>query len=251
MSASEQPPPLSTQPPLVEAVPPSIPHPLIDNLQRVYEDHRVPETWHTPSTSHGFFDTWRNDGLVAAGKYLVAKEQVLGDPSLSPAKRIGALGLGVAAVVVADKLIGHKNAQPGQPEGRVFGKTARAAALYAGGVALLLAANEGQSSGGGHSYSEFSDEVEEAREKSSWEDLHSGKIDFEDVSDPAIDRFLKYETIDDAINAARLDGINENEFLNQMMEGTGTSSYGELADQYGEGTSTSELADQYGNQYED
>jgi hypothetical protein len=70
-----------------------------DILQSLYERHRTPKTWGTPTISPFFFDRWRDKGLFQALGYLVERERELGNPHIHPTIKAG-MNLGGCVMLV-------------------------------------------------------------------------------------------------------------------------------------------------------
>lgn len=123
-----------------------------DALQNLYEAHRVPETWGTPSVSQHVFRALRQRGFFEAGRELTRRVREVGVPELSTAEKIIALVTGIGLVLFADALL-KDEAKPTitRRAARAFSPSARKSAviIYTLGATLLVAANEGTPTGDG------------------------------------------------------------------------------------------------------
>ena len=129
-------------------------------LQHLYEQNRIPETWGTPTVSRYVFDTLRTEGFLAARRDLLQRLRRVGKSDLSPLAKCAALLFGVMMVVIANLFLRTEERQPiTHRDTRRF--SARApkllVRLYMAGAALLVLANDdGGSSGGSSAWSEGS-----------------------------------------------------------------------------------------------
>jgi len=69
-----------------------------NRLQRVYENHRVPETWGSTRISGYVFDALRREGFWAALKELMRRVRHVGHPEFSTGQKLTALLAGVTAL---------------------------------------------------------------------------------------------------------------------------------------------------------
>lgn len=127
---------------------------LADRLQKLYEAHRVPETWGTPTVSSYVFHALRTRGFLAAGRELLRRLRTVGLPRLSTAEKLLALFAGLTLVVLADTLLrGEEQPVLTRRARRTFSPRAGkvAVAIYVLGASLLVAANERNTADGGGS----------------------------------------------------------------------------------------------------
>jgi hypothetical protein len=125
---------------------------LADSLQNLYEAHRVPETWGTPSVSRPVFQALRIQGFRAGWRELTTRLERVGMPGLSVAQKILALVSGVCLVTLADHFMSSEKKPPITHRAkRAFSPRAwkPAVLLYTFGAELLVAANESGGGGGG------------------------------------------------------------------------------------------------------
>lgn len=134
---------------------------IAESLQKLYESHRVPETWETPTVSRHVFHALRTRGFLAAGRELVKRLRAVGLPELSTAEKLLALVAGMGLVVLADILLkGEERPAITRRARRTFSPQAGkvAVAIYVLGASLLVAANERSPAGGGGGSAEGADE---------------------------------------------------------------------------------------------
>jgi hypothetical protein len=118
-----------------------------NRLQRVYENHRVPETWGSTRISGYVFDALRREGFWAALKELMRRVRHVSHPEFSTGQKLTALLAGVTMVTLADILIRDMRPAVKAYGRRTFGaSTPRLlVTLYVIGATLLVAANGGGS----------------------------------------------------------------------------------------------------------
>lgn len=125
---------------------------MADYLQNLYENHRVPETWGTPTVSRYVFQALRTQGFPAGWRELTQRLKHVGLPHLSVSQKIMALLTGVGLVTLADRLMpNEERPQITRRAKRVFSPSAwkPAVVLYTLGATLLVAANESGDGGSG------------------------------------------------------------------------------------------------------